>query len=52
MQDEYDALQANRTWTLVPRPRGVNIFIYKWVFSHKLKPDGSLYRYKARWVVQ
>jgi hypothetical protein len=24
----------------------------KWVFKHKLNPDGSLKRYKARWVVR
>jgi len=23
----------------------------KWVFNHKFKPDGSLERYKARWVL-
>lgn len=24
----------------------------KWVFKHKLNPDGSLERYKAQWVVR
>ena len=36
----------------MPRPRGANIVTGKWVFRHKLKPDGSLDRYKARWVVR
>jgi histone deacetylase 1/2 len=27
-------------------------FSGKWVFKHKLKPDGTLERYKARWVVR
>jgi hypothetical protein len=52
MQEEYRALMANRTWTLVPRPPGANIVTGKWLFRHKLKADGSLERYKARWVVR
>uniref|UniRef100_A0ACD5W3B3 Uncharacterized protein n=1 Tax=Avena sativa TaxID=4498 RepID=A0ACD5W3B3_AVESA len=52
MQEEYRALMANRTWTLVPRPPGANIVTGKWVFRHKLKADGALERYKARWVVR
>jgi hypothetical protein len=50
MQAEFDALQGNDTWTLVPRPPGVNLVTGKWVFRHKFKTDGSLDRYKARWV--
>ena len=51
MQQEFDALQANHTWRLVPRPDRANIVTGKWVFKHKYNPDGSLDRYKARWVV-
>lgn len=51
MQREFDALQSNHTWCLIPRPPRANIVTSKWVFKHKLHPDGSLKRYKARWVV-
>jgi hypothetical protein len=51
MQEEFDALQRNQTWALVPRPPCANVITVKWVFKHKLQPDGTLERYKARWVV-
>lgn len=52
MQDEYDALMTNGTWTLVPPPLGANIVSGKWIFRHKYNSDGSLARHKARWVVR
>jgi histone deacetylase 1/2 len=52
MQVEYDALIANDTWSLVPRPPRVNVVTEKWIYRHKLLADGSLDRYKARWVLQ
>jgi hypothetical protein len=52
MEDEYGALISNGTWELVPRPQSSNIVIGKWVFAHRLRADGTLDRYKARWVLQ
>ncbi|XP_037446405.1 disease resistance protein Pik-2-like [Triticum dicoccoides] len=51
MQEEFDALQRNSTWTLVPRPPRANVITGKSVFRHKTRSDGTLERYKARWVV-
>jgi hypothetical protein len=52
MTDEYSALLANDTWDLVVPPANANIVSGKWIFRHKYKPDGSLDRYKARWVLR
>jgi hypothetical protein len=52
MQDEFQALLDNGTWTLVPCPAGANVVSGKWVFQHKFHSDGTLARYKARWVVR
>ena len=52
MQSEFDALQRNNTWTLVDRPPGVRVITGKWVYKYKLRADGSLERYKARWIVR
>jgi hypothetical protein len=51
MEDEYGALISNGTCELVPRPQGSNVVTGKWVFTHKLCADGTLDRYKARWVL-
>jgi hypothetical protein len=50
MEEEYEALVSNSTWDLVPQPPGANVVTGKWIFKHKLKADGSLDQYKARWV--
>jgi hypothetical protein len=52
MEDEYEALISNGTWKLVPRPQGSNVVTGKWVFTHKLRADGTLDRYKTCWVLR
>jgi hypothetical protein len=52
MEEEYGALISNGTWELVLRHQGSNVVTGKWVFTHKLRVDGILDRYKARWVLR
>jgi hypothetical protein len=48
LQTEYDALMRNNTWHLVSPQHGQNIIDCKWVYKVKVRPDGSIDRYKAR----
>jgi hypothetical protein len=52
MMFEIDALQTNRTWSLVKLPPGKRVVGCKWVYRVKLKADGSIERYKARLVAK
>ena len=52
IKEEMEALMKNKTWNLVPLPRGKKTVGCKWVFSIKHKADGSIERYKARLVAK
>ena len=52
MNDEFQALQATKTWDLVPFHPDYNLVGCKWVFKIKHKSDGSIERYKARLVAK
>lgn len=52
MQQEFDALERNSTWTLVPSSEAQNLIGRKWVYRTKYKPNGSIARLKARLVAK
>ncbi|PKU59400.1 Retrovirus-related Pol polyprotein from transposon TNT 1-94 [Dendrobium catenatum] len=52
MSLEFDALQKQGTWMLVPFSPTQNILGCKWIFKTKLNSDGSIARHKARLVAQ
>lgn len=52
MQEEYDALMKQQTWTLVPLPPEKNLVSCKWIFKLKQNADGSIARHKARLVAR
>nr|KYP71076.1 Retrovirus-related Pol polyprotein from transposon TNT 1-94 [Cajanus cajan] len=51
MSEEFNALIANCTWTLVPH-QSHHIIGNKWVYRLKRNIDGSIARYKARLVAK
>jgi len=51
IESELLALKENQTWDIVPCPSSVKPLGSKFVFSIKLRSDGSIDCYKARLVV-
>ena len=51
MHKEIAALEANHTWDIEPRPCTIVPLGCKWVYSVKVRFDGSLDHYKARLVI-
>ena len=52
MNEEIDALQRNKTWTLVPFSSSYNLFGKKWVYKVKYNADGTFQICKARLVAK
>ncbi|BBN67388.1 hypothetical protein Prudu_63S000500 [Prunus dulcis] len=47
INDEFQSIIQNNTWMLTNLPAGNKVIGCKWVFRKKLKPDGSIDKYKA-----
>ncbi|KAL9457944.1 hypothetical protein AB3S75_006899 [Citrus x aurantiifolia] len=52
MQRELDALNSQKTWSLVPLPAGHRPIGSKWVYRIKYNSNGTIKRYKARLVAK
>ena len=52
MDKEIAALEANDTWELTNLLKGKEEISSKWIFKIKFRPDGTIERYKARFVVR
>ena len=42
----------NDVWYFVPRPKGKSVVTSKWIYKIKHATDGSIEKYKARFVAQ
>lgn len=52
MSKEYDSQIALRTWDLVPPSPSQNVIDTKWIYRIKLLADGTLDKYKSRFVAR
>jgi hypothetical protein len=52
MIEEYQSIIKNDVWEIVPRPKSKDVVSSKWLFKIKHAADGSIEKYKARFVAR
>jgi hypothetical protein len=50
MTEEYQSIIKNNVWEIVPRPKSKNVVSSRWLFKIKHVVDGSIEKYKKRFV--
>ena len=49
---EYDSIMQNDVWEIIPRLEGKSVVTSKWIFKIKHATNGSIQKYKARFVAR
>jgi hypothetical protein len=52
MMEEYDSIIKNDVWEVASRPEGKSLVNSRWLYKLKHVADGSVEKYKARFVAQ
>ena len=52
MVEEYQSIMNNDVWEIIPRPEGKSIVTSRWLYKIKHGADGSIEKYKARFVAR
>jgi len=52
MTEEYQSIMKNNVWEVVLRPKEKVVVSSKWIFKTKHTTDGSIEKYKARFVAR
>ena len=52
MIEEYKYILNNDVWEVVPRPKDKSVVSSKWIFKTKHSADGSIEKFKARFVAR
>ena len=50
--DEYHSIMKNDVWEIVSRPEGKSVVASWWLYKLKHVADGSVKKYKARFVAR
>jgi hypothetical protein len=52
MTEEYQSIMKNDVWDIVLKPKGKFVVTSKWIYKIKHAADGSVKKYKARFVAR
>ena len=52
MIEEYQSIMKNDVWDVVPRPNRNSVVTSKWIYKIKHATDGSIEKYKVRFVAR
>jgi len=52
MLDEYKSIMKKNVWDIVPKPKDKSVVSSKWLYKIKHAVDGSVEKYKARFVAR
>ena len=52
MMEEYQSIMKNGVWDIVPKPKGKSVVSSKWIYKIKHVANGSIEKYKARFVAR
>ena len=50
--EEYQSIIKNNVWKIVPIPKSKDVISSKWLFKIKHAADGSIEKYKERFVTR
>ena len=52
MTEEYRLIMKNDVWDIVPKPKNKSMVYSKWIYKIKHVVDGSIEKYKVRFVAR
>jgi hypothetical protein len=52
MNEEYQSIMKNDVWDIVQRSKGKSVVTSKWIYKIKHATDGSVEKYKVRFVAR
>jgi hypothetical protein len=52
MMEKYQSIMKNDVWEVFPRPKEKSVVTSKWVYKIKHAMDGSICKYKERFVAR
>ena len=52
MIEEYQSIMKNDVWEIIPRSKKTFVVTSKWIYNMKHVADGSIKKYRARFIAR